>query len=146
MKLNGILHVGSNVRLITPAGVKQYRNRVVRGGVLFIANFLLEGQSNYIDYIAVGDDGSATRRSTETLYNELFRKEITDRRLSADKPVFETFFFDEEANFHWRELGLFAGGTEDAGSGELIARVVVDQQKTDDFVITTQWEIVITNV
>lgn len=146
VQLGGILELGHNVTVIKPDRVNKYKNRVLRGGINYLAELLLGQEETVIDYVAVGDDPSPNTLATEWLGNELFRKPPTTSYLDGDKPVWETFFTQNEANFQWRELGLFAGGSPDKDSGRLIARVVVDETKNDNITITLLWEFRINSI
>ncbi|WP_096190320.1 hypothetical protein [Evansella halocellulosilytica] len=134
-----------NVEIIHNENRKTYKNRVLQDGIYYLAQ-LINGQSvNPINYIAVGDSDEPNRLGTATMGNERFRKEFTISYLNNVNPVFETFFTESEANFQWKELGLFAGGSSDQGSGRLIARVLVDEPKNDNVTISTSWEFRIAN-
>lgn len=84
-------------------------------------------------YIALGTDPTPTEYTDTQLYSEGIRKPIQE--LIPARPVLQSLvvFDDTEANFHIREVGLFAGGTAtaDPNTGILVARSVVDIQKTD---------------
>lgn len=146
VRQGGILEFGHNVTIIRPDRVNKYKNRVLRGGINYLAELLLGQEETVIDYVAVGDDPSPNTLGTEKLGNELFRKPPTTAYLDGDKPVWETFFTQDEANFRWRELGLFAGGNLDKDSGRLVARVVVDETKNDNITITLLWEFRINSI
>ena len=139
------LALSCNVQIIKNGQVNQYKNRVLQDGLLYLAEFILGDIGDPITHIGVGDDDTPNRLMTENLGNERFRKEFTTSYMNNTHPVFETFFTEQEANFNWKELGLFAGGTSTLGSGRLIARVVVDEVKNDNVTISTNWEFRITN-
>lgn len=145
-RLDGTLEFGHNVTVIKPDRVNKYKNRVLRGGIHYLAELLLGQEETVIDYVAVGDDPSPNTLATEKLGNELFRKRPTTSYKDGDKPVWETFFTQDEANFRWRELGLFAGSNLDKDSGRLVARVVVDETKNDNITITLLWEFRINSI
>lgn len=145
-KLGGTLGFGHNVHVIRPDTQSQYKNRVLRNGRIYLVKLLLGENDDLIDYVAVGDDDSPNRPTTEKLGNEIFRKPPTTSYRDSEKSVWETFFTQEEANFQWKELGLFAGGSPDPDTGELVARVVVDEDKNNNITITLLWEFRIRSV
>lgn len=125
---------------------KWYKNRVVNAGLDWLLQYILGNSiSETIDHIAVGNDKSPTNSAQNQLGNERFRKELTAVFQDGDTAVFETFFTKDEANFHWREIGLFRGGTIEANSGTLIARVTVNEDKTDTKTATVTWEFRLSN-
>lgn len=135
-----------NVSLLFSDGRrKKYRNRVLANGILYLADYILGDVGDPITYIGVGDDPEPNVAGTDSMGNEIYRKAFTTKYRDGTRPVFETFFTREEANFHWREIGLFAGGTSDPGTGLLIARVVVDEVKNDNITISHLWEFRIAN-
>ena len=89
---------------------------------------------------------TGTRQHIPVSYTHLdvYKRQIS--YLDGDKPVWETFFTQDEANFRWRELGLFAGSNLDKDSGRLVARVVVDETKNDNITITLLWEFRINSI
>jgi len=146
VQLGGTLEIGHNVTVIRPKRVETYKNRVLLGGVSYVADLLLGEDNTIIDYVAVGDDPSPNTLNISKLGNEVFRKPPTTSYRDGDKPIWETFFTQNEANFQWRELGLFAGGNLDKDSGRLVARVVVDETKNDNITITLLWEFRINSI
>jgi len=145
MKRGSTLGCGGNVTIIRNGSVKKYKNRVLRDGLAFLGEFLLGEDTETINYIAIGDDASANTMGMSSLGNELFRKEFTTKYQDGESPVWETFFTQDEANFTWKELGLYADGGEDADTGRLIARVTVDESKNDNVTITALWQFDIAN-
>ena len=71
------MEFGHNVTVIKPDRVNKYKNRVLRGGIHYLAELLLGQEETVIDYVAVGDDPSPNTLATEKLGNELFRKTPT---------------------------------------------------------------------
>lgn len=127
-------------------GKNKYKNRVLNEGLDWLLKYILGiTHSDTINYIAIGDDDSQTLPNATKLGNELFRKQFTDIRQNEDVAIFETFFTKDEANFHWREAGLFRGGTAQKDSGTLVARVRIDEDKTDTKTATLTWEFSISN-
>lgn len=127
-------------------GENRYKNRVLNAGLDWLIKYIIGViESKKINYIAIGDDDSQTMPNATRLGNERFRKEFTDVRQDGKIAVFNTFFTKDEANFHWREAGLFLGGTEEKDSGILIARVRINEEKTDTKTMSIVWEFGISN-
>lgn len=139
MRRGSNLDFSGNVGILKEDGVSIYRNKMLRDGILMIGEFFMGEPTETINYLAVGDNGSDNRMGMVALENEVFRKEITTKYLDGESPVWETFFTQDEANFQWKELGLYADGSEDPDSGRLVARVVVDEDKNDNITLTTLW-------
>ncbi|MFD3158689.1 hypothetical protein ACFIJ5_17915 (plasmid) [Haloimpatiens sp. FM7330] len=123
----------------------RYKNSLSQDGLLYIANYLLGNIEEKINYIAVGDSKEQTTVNTKRLGNERFRKPFTDSYLNGLDPYFETFFSVSDANFDWKEMGLFAHGTEEKDSGILIARVLVNERKTNSKTASVTWKFRISN-
>ena len=139
------LQLAGNVTIITPGGVKRYKNLVLNSGIEYVRDLLLGVRSDLINVVAVGDDDTPVGAGQVTLGNELFRKQITTEYDDGFKPVWETFFTAGEAVFTWKELGLYAGADPAiADDGTLVARVTVDEAKTAIITATVLWEFVIT--
>lgn len=127
-------------------GKNKYKNRVLNAGLDWIIKYIIGViESEKINYIAIGDDDSQTFPDATKLGNERFRKEFTDVRQDGKIAVFNTFFTKDDANFHWREAGLFRGGTSEKDSGIMIARVRIDEQKTNTKTMSIVWEFGISN-
>ena len=142
----GTLELSHNVMVISSlATVNTYKNRVLRDGIRYLAEYLLGNPGEDITHIGVGDDPSPNNIQTNSLGNERFRKPFTTRYMNGDYPTYETFFTRDEANFNWREIGLYAGGTDELNTGRLIARVIVNENKNDNVTISLLWEFRITN-
>lgn len=136
---NLTVQISPNVTILGDT-IKRYKNRLTQTGIKYIADFILGVVGQPLNYIAVGIDGSPTTVNTTKLGNEQFRKLFTTQYMNNMYPTFETFFTKDEANFNWRELGLFAGGTAEKDTGILIARVVVNETKDITKTVSVIWE------
>ena len=142
MMQDSALQISHNVTI----NGNKYKNRVLNAGLDWLIKYIIGViESKKINYIAIGDDDSQTFPDATKLGNERFRKEFTDVRQDGKIAVFNTFFTKDEANFHWREAGLFLGGTEEKDSGILIARVRINEEKTDTKTMSIVWEFGISN-
>lgn len=96
-----------------------------------------------INYLAIGDNNTVATPLDEHLYNEIYRKAITSATLDeVNNVVAVTTFVDRlEANFTWKEVGLYAGGTSTKDSGTLVARAVVNEEKSDKRTANVVWTI-----
>jgi hypothetical protein len=98
-----------------------------------------------ITYMAIGDSPTVLSEADKTLVHEVFRKEITERYTDDGVFVFEMYVDKDEANFNWREAGLFAGGSLSPDTGTLIARALVEENKDDMKTATLVWELAFAN-
>lgn len=99
---------------------------VVNVGLDWVLNQLQAG----ITHLVVGDSAAPITGAEVQLGNELFRRPITDT-VKIDRSLFvDTRVASTEANFHWQEVGLVVGGTEAAGTGTLVCRVLLDYDHT----------------
>lgn len=118
---------------------------IVQQGFDWMLGFMYMGGGAPVTYLALGDNGTVATLNDAQLYNELVRKEIGNLYIDSGVLVGETFFDRNEANFHWREAALFAGGSMTPNSGVMIARAVIDESKDDKRTATVVWELFPTN-
>lgn len=90
-----------------------------------------------IKYLAVGDgDTPATAEDTQ-LGNERFRSVPTSKTLGDGYVQTIWVLTIAQANFHIREIGVFAGNaTATANSGSMLSRIVIDVEKTQNIEVT----------
>lgn len=83
---------------------------------------------NYV-YIALGTGTQQANKLDTTLENELFRKQITQKRRTTNKFIYSVYLLGEDANFHLKEIGTFLKANITANSGMLISRANIDIDK-----------------
>ena len=116
-------------------------NNMVLNGMHWLINRMLPGGPANLSHIAVGDGTAIIQPGDTTLANERARKPIVTQVRDGETLLAETFFDRGEANFQWREVGLFSGGTDTLGTGVLIARALLDESKDDLRTATVTWQI-----
>ncbi|MFD2704245.1 phage tail-collar fiber domain-containing protein [Salibacterium lacus] len=90
-----------------------------------------------IKYIALGADGGSTltlEESNTKLGDEQFRKEFTKIETTGTGEIKRTVNINSaEANFHIKEIGIFAGSdaTSSSDTGIMVARVFYDRNKDE---------------
>ena len=86
-----------------------------------------------ITHVALGTGDAEPSGDDEQLEDERYRREVERVRDSTGRVTTSTVVPDLDAtDFTIREVGWFAGGTSDADSGLLIARVLYERDKSDD--------------
>lgn len=113
---------------------------IVNNGKKWIRDLIQGKPEAAITHLAIGDSGAPVSEGDNALANEVARKAITGMYEDTEVVVIETYWDRYEANFTWREVGLFAGGTDDPGTGTLIARALVYEEKDDMKTATVIWE------
>ena len=102
---------------------------ITYAGKLWLLERIIGGPASPVEYLAIGDGVASPAYGDTTLQNERFRKAIDPPYRDGGLDVFEVTIGFDEANFHWREGGLFAGGTISANTGILISRFMLDEAK-----------------
>jgi hypothetical protein len=110
-------------------------------GQEWLLDRLLPGGPADLTHIAVGDGTAEPQDGDEALQHERARKALTSQARDGLTLLLEAFFDRAEANFTWREAGLFAGGTSDPDTGTLVARALVYEEKDNMKTATVTWEI-----
>lgn len=94
-------------------------------------------------YVAIGDGTAEPSQADTGLANERFRKAASIYR-DGEQVVVECQVTETEANFNWKEIGLFVGGSATAGSGTLLSRALVDEPKDELRTVTVSFEVSLT--
>lgn len=94
-------------------------------------------------YVAVGDGATEPNQADVGLVNELFRTAASVYR-DGEQVVAECSVLESEANFRWREIGLFISGTASPGTGMLLSRALVDEPKDEMRTVTVCFELPLT--
>jgi len=141
-----VIKVQPNVVIISDGNTRRYKNNMVQGGFDWLVNFIVSNSGAVLTHIAIGDNANPVSQGDVVLHNELTRKTISLLENDNGTAYAEVFVDMNEANFHWREIGLFAGGTAEKDSGTLIARCLVDEAKDSRRTATISWEIGFANV
>lgn len=105
---------------------------------------VLMGNSENLGYsfLAIGDLSGEVTAIDTSLSNEVFRKEITIINTVDNKLIIDTFFDTFEANFEWKEVGLFVGGELSLkDTGLLFHKAGIDQNKNSGKSLTISWEV-----
>ena len=116
-------------------------NNMVLNGMHWLIDRMLPGGPANLTHIAVGDGTASIQPGDTTLTNERARKPIVTQVRDGETLLAEAFFDRGEANFQWREVGLFSGGTDTLGTGALIARALLAESKDDLRTATVTWQI-----
>lgn len=110
------------------------KNRITNAGLNLIRD-ALNGDVNDLEikYIALGSSAKAINDNDTTLDNEQFRKNFIQKTKTGVGRLQSTALIqDNEAVFHIRELGIFAGdATDSVNSGVMISRILYDRNKTE---------------
>lgn len=114
---------------------------ITNGGLDVIINNM-KGNSYLINYIAISDNTNNTISLDDNqLYNEVFRKQITDIQRAGDSIIVNAFIDINEANVVWKEIGLFANASSTPNSGILVAKAIINEEKTNLKTSNIIWEI-----
>lgn len=120
-------------------------NKMTQGGWYWLLDRLLNGVlPAHLTHIAVGDGTIAPQEGDVALVNELARKALTSQTRDDLTDLIETTFDKNEAIFTWKEVGLFAGGTDTIGTGTLIARALLTEAKDIYRTATVTWQLEVT--
>ena len=134
-----------NVRVRIGHKVFLAANIITQAGLDWLTDFAACLNPPTISRFAVGLGDAEPNLADVKLTNEQFRKEFTNTWREPGLAVIETYFARNEANFYWRELGLIVGGTEEPDTGILVARVLVDVNKTEFDSTVVTWELGVSN-
>jgi hypothetical protein len=140
-----MLQVMPNVTIQTEDGIRKYKNKMTQKGLDWLLDLAAGLAPSGITHIAVGDGTAVVSLGDLQLGNELARKAVTAISRDTGTALAEVFFDKTEANFTWKEIGLFTGGTDVANSGTLIARALVNEAKDSRRTATIAWEIGLAN-
>lgn len=138
-------HKVPNVRVRVGSKIVLAANIITQAGLDWLTDFVACLNPPVISRFAVGVGEDEPNLGDVKLGDEQFRKEFTNAWREPGLAVIETYFARNEANFHWRELGLIAGGTEEPDTGILVARVLVDVNKTEFDSTVVTWELGVSN-
>jgi hypothetical protein len=120
-----------------------FHNDFMDAGRKKILNYLtgFNEQITY-DFLAISDTDGAITVLDKKIENEVFRKEVTSVSTFDNKLIIDIFIDSFEANFTWKQVGLFVGGsvgTKD--SGILFNKALIEQEKNSGKSLTISWEI-----
>jgi hypothetical protein len=108
-------------------------NKITDAGLAWYIDLLRGVGEPGFKYIALGTDSTPAAYTDTRLGAEQVRKAIS--AFNPTLPVLESvvIFLDTEANFRIREIGIFAGATatSEPNTGVLVARTIVDIEKTN---------------
>ncbi|NPV70286.1 MAG: hypothetical protein HPY55_06530 [Firmicutes bacterium] len=130
------------ITLWGPCGeIRRYRvaNHITDAGIQLTQDLWAGTAAEGFKYIAVGTDPTPAADGDTRLGAEVAG---TRKQMSFESTFGEllgtVFYLDSEANVHIREIGLFGGAsaTLDPNSGILVARAIVDINKTDQESLT----------
>lgn len=141
-----MIKVQPNVEIRNGESHSKYKNNMVQGGLNWLVNFVLSGSGSQVSHIVIGDSSNPVSLGDVALHNELARKPITSMENDNGTAYLEIYLSEAEANFHWREVGLIAGGSDELGTGTLIARCLVDEDKDSRRTATVSWSIGFANM
>lgn len=120
-----------------------YRNNITLGGLHWQIDRWLPIAPPGLTHIAVGDGTAPVEPGNTALVSERARKAIASQVRDGEMLLAEAFFDRQDANFGWKEAGLFAGGSDASGSGVLVARALIEEAKDElrTATVTWQWEV-----
>ena len=124
--------------LITYKDGTQYKeiikNRITNQAINAFRD-ILNGETTDLEikYLALGSSDKSIDDDDTTLDNEQFRVEFVSTVKPQTGQLQKTaIVLDDEAVFHIKEIGIFAGdATETTDSGFMISRVLWDRDKTE---------------
>ncbi len=120
-------------------------NLVVTGGLTRIAQVLAGTASNTTTswYIELGTGTTAVSAAQTTLATPSTStwQQVTAVSASGATTLLESVYNAASANGTWTELGLFANATGTAGSGTMVARVLLPWVKTSSQYATVTWSV-----
>ena len=140
-----MIKVYPNVSVQMEEHLGKYKNMMVQGGLDWALDLMAGLTPSMISHVAVGADGTQVSIGDEQLRDERARKQVTTLERDSGAVIIEGFFTEQEANFPWREIGLFAGATDALGTGVLLARAVVTESKDSRRTATVTWELGLRN-
>ena len=115
------------------------KNLITQSGLNFIASLLINQYTNDVPfYLALGTGTTEAARGDTQLEDEQFRKIIASQNRQGSMIRLRFFMLQNEANGDWEEYGVFAAGTQNEGSGEMLNRLVVPVSKASNTVLTIE--------
>jgi hypothetical protein len=141
-----VIQVKPNVTIKSGIKETKYKNMMVQQGIDWLLDLVANLSAEKISHVAVGDGTRIVSMGDLHLENERARKPITTVLKDNGSAIAEVFFDKEEALFHWKEIGLFVGGTDLPSSGTLVARALVEEMKDNRRTATISWEIGFQNI
>ena len=118
-----------------------YKNKVVVGGLNNLAALLIgENPSNTAaTHLVIGSSTVAVQSDDDlTDMGETFRKAITQKTRQGAMARMRTFLLSGEGNGDHKCAGIVARGTGDAGTGDLLNRLVQPFSKTSSINLTIE--------
>lgn len=110
-------------------------NRIMNAGLNMIRDALDGNVSDLeLKYLALGTGDTAVDDTQTTLVTEGFRTTFVSQETTGTGILKSTaLVLDDEAVFHIKELGIFAGSTatSTADTGIMISRILYDRDKTN---------------
>lgn len=125
-------------------------NVVTQGWYTAVMKFMNQALSNpgisdlNLTHMAFGTGTTAALRSDISLSVEGFRKALSSKSFKGSKFTCKLALATSEANFTITEVGVFANGSDTAGSGTLISRCNVNIEKNANikYLVTYTMELV----
>jgi len=125
------------IKNLTTGEIKVVENIVTSGFYNIVASAMAGGSIDLISHIAIGDDSTIAQVTDTALYNELYRKDIITKSYSGNKIIITAIIAGGDANFVWREIGLFNA----ASSGSMTNRLVINYTHSAGDVVSITWNI-----
>ena len=116
--------------------VTRYYNMIMQNYYNLIFKFLntdneaVDCDALTINRVALGTGTTAVTSADTKLATEIYRKAPTTKTRGLSSFVTKVIIGAPEAVGDIKEIGLFAKGTDDADSGTLLSRLLIDKQKT----------------
>lgn len=128
--------------------LSEFKNMVLdinKKGILNLWAGNAIGYGKY-DFLSIGSGSDPVQANNASLSTEVFRKPISEISImGSNRLIIDTFIDVDEANFLWKELGLVSGGVWGTlGSGVLMNRALVNEDKNSGKSKTISWEITLT--
>ena len=124
--------------------VSEYRNLIVNAGRAAITNGLIGSTTAYPNYLELGTGTTAvavTQTALVTPSTATWKGIAAKTLYSTYIASFDTTYVTSEANGTFSEIGIFAGATATANSGNLFARALIAITKTTSMTLTVNWRI-----
>ena len=108
-------------------------NLIVDKALELTIDRLKDNSKSFLDYIAIGTGITAPASSDTALETEVFRKQVTTKNATLTTLEVEVLIDAGEANFTWREIGVF----NDPTTGEMFNRIALNFVKSplDSFTV-----------
>lgn len=130
--INESIKIKGKLEILDEAGniIYSKKNLIVNTGLALIANRMIGDTPVALSHCAVGDDNTSVSATQSALVSEIFRKAKTADSAVGGVLTIDTKFESFEANFTWKEIGLFNASS----GGDMLDRVAINFIKNNQSV------------